>query len=126
MTAIKKLPDAEFEIMRAIWHSEEPVTSPALTDSLSRSLPDRDWKQQTVMTMLVRLEKKGFLRSGKNGKERGYYAVVSESQYMDVEAESFRSRFGGNKMSGLVKALCSDGKISDEDVDDLRKWLDNM
>ena len=47
MTAIKKLPDAEFEIMRAIWHSEEPVTSPALTDSLSRSLPDRDWKQQS-------------------------------------------------------------------------------
>ena len=126
MTAIKKLPDAEFEIMRAIWHSEEPVTSPALTDSLSRSLPDRDWKQQTVMTMLVRLEKKGFLRSEKNGKERGYYAVVSESQYMDVEAGSVRSLFVGNKMSWLVKALCSDGKISDEDVDDLRKWLDNM
>ena len=126
MTAIKKLPDAEFEIMRAIWHSEEPVTSPALTDSLSRSLPNRNWKQQTVMTMLVRLEKKGFLRSEKNGKERGYYAVVSESQYLDVEAESLRSRFGGNKMSGLVKALYNDGEISDEDIDDLRNWLDNM
>lgn len=126
MTAIKKLPDAEFEIMKAIWHSEEPVTSPALTDSLRRSLPDRDWKQQTVMTMLVRLEKKGFLRSEKIGKERGYYAVVSESQYMEVEAKSLRSRFGGNKMTGFVKALYSDGELSDKDIKDLREWLDSM
>ena len=64
---MKKLPDAEFEIMKAIWHIEQPVTSPALTVVLSRDLPDRDWKQQTVMTMLGRLEKKGFLRSEKNG-----------------------------------------------------------
>jgi predicted transcriptional regulator len=123
---MKKLPDAEFEIMKAIWHNEQPVTSPALTVILSRDLPDRDWKQQTVMTMLVRLEKKGFLRSEKNGKERGYYAVVSESQYMNIEAESLKSRFGANKMSGFVKALYSDGEISDEDINDLKNWLNDM
>ncbi|MBO7449187.1 MAG: BlaI/MecI/CopY family transcriptional regulator [Clostridiales bacterium] len=123
---MKKLPDAEFEIMKAIWHIEQPVTSPALTVVLSRDLPDRDWKQQTVMTMLGRLEKKGFLRSEKNGKERGYYAVVSESQYMNIEAESLKSRFGANKMSGFVKALYSDGEISDEDINDLKNWLNDM
>lgn len=123
---MKKLPDAEFEIMKAIWHNEQPVTSPALTVILSRDLPDRDWKQQTVMTMLVRLEKKGFLRSEKNGKERGYYAVVSESQYMNIEAESLKSRFGANKMSGFVKALYSDGEISDEDINDLKNWINDM
>lgn len=123
---MKKLPDAEFEIMKAIWHNEQPVTSPALTVILSRDLPDRDWKQQTVMTMLVRLEKKDFLRSEKNGKERGYYAVVSESQYMNIEAESLKSRFGANKMSGFVKALYSDGEISDEDINDLKNWLNDM
>lgn len=123
---MKKLPDAEFEIMKAIWHIEQPVTSPALTVVLSRDLPDRDWKQQTVMTMLGRLEKKGFLRSEKNGKERGYYAVVSESQYMNIEAESLKSKFGANKMSGFVKALYSDGEISDEDINDLKNWLNDM
>lgn len=123
---MKKLPDAEFEIMKAIWHNEQPVTSPALTVILSRDLPDRDWKQQTVMTMLVRLEKKGFLRSEKNGKEREYYAVISESQYMSIEAESLKNRFGASKMSGFVKALYSDGKISDEDINDLKNWLNDM
>lgn len=112
--------------MKAIWNIEQPVTSPALTVVLGRDLPDRDWKQQTVMTMLGRLEKKGFLRSEKNGKERRYYAVVSESQYMNIEAESLKSRFGANKMSGFVKALYSDGEISDEDINDLKNWLNDM
>ena len=123
---MRKLPDAEFEIMKAVWHIKQPITSPALTVILSRDLPDRDWKQQTVMTMLVRLEKKGFLRSEKNGKERGYYSVISESQYMSIEAESLKNRFGANKMSGFVKALYSDGKISDEDINDLKNWLKDM
>ena len=82
--AIKKLPDAEFEIMRAIWRCSEPVTSPILTEKLRLALPEKDWKQQTVMTMLVRLEKKAFLRSEKNGKERYYSPAVSEEEYMQL------------------------------------------
>ena len=70
--SVKKLPDGEFEIMNAVWHSQEPVTSPELTRQLQKLLPQRDWKAQTVLTMLVRLEKKGFLRSEKIKKERRY------------------------------------------------------
>ena len=124
--SIKKLPDAEFEIMKAVWHSEEPVTSPQLTDKLSRELPERDWKPQTVLTMLVRLEKKGFLRSEKAGKERSYYAVVTESDYLRVEADSFRRRFDKGRLSGLVKALYSGEGVSDEDISELRDWINKL
>ncbi len=121
---IKKLPDAEFEIMRAIWRCEDAVTSPVLTEKLRVSLPEKDWKQQTVMTMLVRLEKKGFLRSEKNGKERYYSPVVTEEDYMQVEAKSLRQRFGGVRVTGLVKSLCDEGELSEEEISDLKKWLD--
>lgn len=124
--SIKKLPDAEFEIMRAVWHSEEPVTSPQLTEKLRYELPEKDWKQQTVLTMLVRLEKKGFLRSEKVGKERNYCAEVSEEEYMKIEAESFKKRFNGGKLGGLVKALCSDESISDEDISELKDWINKL
>lgn len=123
---IKKLPDGEFEIMKAVWQSEEPVTSPLLTEKLKRILSEKDWKQQTVMTMLVRLEKKGFLRSEKNGKERSYYSVVSEEEYMEVEAQNFRNKFSGGSFSGLVKALNGGEKISKQDIEELQKWLDKM
>lgn len=121
---IKKLPDAEFEIMKTVWRSEEPVSAPLLTEKLRRILPGKDWKPQTVLTMLTRLEKKGFLRSEKNGKERSYFSLVSEAQYLAVEQESFRSRFGGHSFTGLVKALYDGDRVSDEELAELRRWLD--
>ena len=123
---VKKLPDSEFEIMKAVWHSDEPVTSPMLTEKLRLELPEKDWKQQTVLTMLVRLEGKGFLRSDKAGKERNYYAVVSESEYLQVEAESFRKRFSGGRIGSLVKALYDDNDLSDEDISELKDWVNKL
>lgn len=123
---IKKLPDSEFEIMKAVWHSDEPVTSPMLTEKLRLELPEKDWKQQTVLTMLVRLEGKGFLRSDKAGKERNYYAVVSESEYLQVEAESFRKRFSGGRIGSLVKALYDDNDLSDEEINELKDWVNKL
>ena len=123
---VKKLPDSEFEIMKAVWHSDEPVTSPMLTEKLRLDLPEKDWKQQTVLTMLVRLEGKGFLRSDKAGKERNYYAVVSESEYLQVEAESFRRRFSGGKAGSLVKALYGGSELTDEDIIELKDWVSKL
>lgn len=123
---VKKLPDSEFEIMKAVWHSDEPVTSPMLTEKLRLELPEKDWKQQTVLTMLVRLEGKGFLRSDKAGKERNYYAVVSESEYLQVEAESFRKRFSGGRIGSLVKALYDDNDLSDEEINELKDWVNKL
>lgn len=123
---MKKLPDAEFEIMKAIWQSEEPVTSPALTEKLRVTLPHKDWKPQTVLTMLVRLEKKGFLRSEKNNKERSYFTVISESEYIKIEQESFRKRFSGSSFSGLVKALYDGQSVSAEDINELKDWINKM
>ena len=126
IVSLKKLPDAEFEIMRSIWHMTEPVTSPMLTEQLRITLPDKDWKPQTVLTMLVRLENKGFLRSEKSGKERFYFTVISENDYLKVERDSFRSRFSGSSFSGLVKALYDGESISDEDINELKEWLDSI
>ena len=38
----RKLPDAEFEIMKAIWQMEEPVTTAQLTERLRTTLPRKD------------------------------------------------------------------------------------
>lgn len=123
---MKKLPDAEFEIMKAIWQSEEPITSPSLTEKLRITLPHKDWKPQTVLTMLVRLEKKGFLRSEKNNKERSYFTVVSEKEYIKIEQESFRKRFSSGSFSGLVKALYDGENVSAEELNELKDWINKM
>lgn len=121
--AVKKLPDAEFEIMKAIWQMEEPVTTALLTAQLRFTLPRKDWKPQTILTMLARLESKGYLRSEKTGRERAYYTLIPQEEYLKIEAESFRSRFSGGRFAGLVKALCDTDDLTESDIEELRAWL---
>jgi len=122
----RRLPDGEFEIMKAIWHAKEPITSVELTKILKSTLPERDWKQQTVMTMLTRLESKGFIRSEKNGKERHYFVVITEAEYIRIEEESFRKKFSGTSLPALVKTLCESDGISQEDIDELKDFINKL
>lgn len=121
---MKKLPDAEFEVMRAVWSLKEPVTSAAVGEYLRRTLPDRDLKPQTILTMLTRLEQKEFLRSEKAGKERLYYVLIPETDYMRIEAQSLRQRFTGGRFQGLLCALCDTDDLTDEDIAALQRLLD--
>lgn len=116
----KRLPDSEFAIMKIIWRLEEPVTSPAIMANLTES----DLKQQTVITVLSRLEKKGFLRSEKPGKEREYYTLISEEEYMRFEASSFLNKFNKQfSLKGLAAAFYDNGKLDQESIDELQEWL---
>ena len=123
--SIKKLPDMEFALMKAVWDMPQPASAPLVTERVRKDVPEKEWKPQTVMTGLVRLEKKGFLYSEKKGKERSYYTVITQEQYLQVEAKNFRHRFSGGRFAGLVKALCDTEELSEEDIKELRSWLDS-
>jgi len=120
MSSIKRLPDAEFEVMKVIWRNPSPITTMQIVDKLDK---DKKWKPQTVLTMLVRLVEKKFLTSGKNGRERNYTPVINESDYMQVETGDFMSRYSGNSVGSLIKTMYDGKDISDSDLADLKSWL---
>lgn len=120
MDQLKKLPDAEFEIMRAIWHLSIPTTCREIMEQLNTK---KTWKSQTVLTMLKRLEEKGFVKSQKLGKEREYFPVVSEDEYLTIETGSFIKKFGKKSAFSVLNALYSDEDISSEEIEDLSNWL---
>lgn len=116
----KRLPDAEFTVMKVIWSLDAPVTTHAITEHLN---DDISWKPQTLLTMLARLTEKGFLTSERVGRERSYTPIISEREYLDIETGSFLKRYSGNSLGNLVKAFSSEGDISQDDIDELRQWL---
>ena len=67
MDKIKKLPDAEFEVMKVVWANEPPVTTAVIMEQIGK---EKEWKIQTIVSLMLRLAERGFLRSEKNGKER--------------------------------------------------------
>jgi len=120
MSSIKRLPDAEFEIMKVIWRNPAPITTMQVMDKLGK---EKKWKPQTVLTMLVRLVEKNFLTSGKNGRERNYTPVISEIDYMQVETGDFMSRYSGNSVGSLIKTMYDGKNITPSELADLKSWL---
>jgi len=117
---LKRLPDAEFEIMKVIWRNPSPITTMQIVDKLSQ---EKNWKPQTVLTMLIRLVDKNFLTSDKNGRERSYTPVINEADYMQVETGDFMSRYSGNSVGSLIKTMYDGKDITDSDLAELKSWL---
>ena len=119
---IRRLPDAEFEVMRVIWRSGSSVTTGQIIRLLG---PHSSWKPQTVMTMLVRLIEKKFLSSSKEGRERSYTPLISEMEYLVAETGGFMERLRGNSIGSLVRTMYEGENLSGDDIKELKEWLES-
>ena len=124
MMLTKKLPEAEFAVMKAVWSLPSPVTAPEVLIALSGT--EKEWKPQTVVTLLTRLEKKGFLRSEKPGKEREFMAAITEEAYLHFETRQFLEKFDGRSMSAFVSALADEKGLTNQEANELMDWLDRQ
>ncbi len=120
MNTMKKLPDAEFDIMKVVWANEPPITTNIIMQQLGN---EREWKAQTIISLMLRLVERGFIRTEKNGKERTYFPLISKEDYLKFETGDFMERFHGNSFASLVATLYDGKKIRDSDLDELARWL---
>ena len=118
---IKRLPDAEFEVMKAIWVNTPPVTTLEIIEKLK---VEKKWKPQTVLAMLVRLIEKGFLKSERVGRERNYTPAIQEQEYMRIETGDFMKRYSVKSVGNLLKTLYDDKNLLPEEMQELKEWLD--
>jgi predicted transcriptional regulator len=123
MKPIKRLPDAEFEVMRVLWHNDPPMSTNQIISCLG---PDNKWKPQTVLTMLARLIEKGFLKTEKPGKERIYSPLIPHDDYLQSETGNFLDKLHKNSVLSLVKTLYEGEKLSDNEIAGLRAWLEEQ
>lgn len=120
MELFKKLPDAEFEVMNAVWNNPAPVTTPVLMRVIGN---EKGWRAPTLISFLVRLEERGFIRSEKAGKERQYYPIVSREAYMVQLTRRFLKQYHGGSLKSFLDTLSGDSGITTEQYDELLEWL---
>ena len=121
MKLSRKLPEAELEIMKVVWGKEPPLTSTLLMEELKQT---KDWKVPTLSSLLSRLVDRGYLRTEKNGKERTYYPLITEDEYLQFESQDFRQRYAQRSWISLMNAFYDGEAVSDEELDQLQAWLD--
>ena len=120
---MKRLGDAELEIMLTIWAAGEPVGSAYVHGRLKGS---RDWALPAVITALNRLMEKGFLACEKQGRNNRYRPLISEQAYKAAEGRSVIDRLYGGSFKGMVAALCDGKSIGDKELAELRQYLDDL
>lgn len=116
-----RLPDAELEIMKAIWELPAPVS----TLQIMEKLKDRGWHISTVLKLISRLMERGFVKSEKDGRFNLYTPLVKEAEYLEKESASFLERLHGNSFQSLVAALYNAKSISKKDLDEIAKIVEN-
>ncbi|GLZ80065.1 transcriptional regulator [Actinorhabdospora filicis] len=73
-----RLGELERAVMEVLWTAGRPVTARAVVDSL----PDRSLAATTVLTVLSRLEAKGFVARDRNGRAHHYRAVAGREEHV--------------------------------------------
>ena len=116
---MNRLPDAELEVMQALWACEGPAESSLILHHMKRAVPIAP---TTLLTLLGRLEGKGFLRMEKQGRLNRYIPLIEEKQYLSEQSRSFLERLFGGNLSAFAVALCESG-LSSEEIEELRDLL---
>ena len=88
MSKIKRLPDAELEIMNALWDADAPLTAA----ELETALPGPPRARTTLLTLLARLEEKGCVTREKQGRGYLYTAALTRAAYLPAESRSLWGR----------------------------------
>lgn len=119
MEKFKKLPDAEFDIMKVVWANEPPLTTAIIMEQIGK---EKEWKIQTVVSLMLRLVERGFLRSEKHGKERTYFPLVSKDDYLKFETGNFIKQYHDSSLFNLINTLYDGEALTDKDIDELLEW----
>ena len=117
---IKRLPDAEQEVMQALWACTPPAARADIENILFQAHP---MAMTTLLTLLTRLNEKGFISIEKNGRRSYYTPIVSQEDYLASQGRNFFQNLCGGKLSVFANAL-SDSGLSKEDLEELRALLE--
>ena len=116
------LAKSELEIARIVWNLEQ-----ATVRQVADALPaDRQLDFWTVQTYLRRLAAKGYLRTRRQGRNNVYSPNVPPRKVVHEVVDDLVSRLFDGEALPLFQHLINERGLSDREVDELQKTLDQL
>ncbi len=120
---MKKLSEAELEIMQVLWSHNAPMTSNQILEEMGDS---RNWKLASLMTVLARMAEKGAVYCDRTTRTNYYTALVPEEEYKLAAGESFLEKMFHKSAKDFIASLYQGKKMSRKDIQELRQYLDEL
>lgn len=116
---MERLFDSEAKVMEIIWQ-KNPISAKEISLIAAETI---GWNKNTTYTVIKKLEAKGLVQR----EDPGFICtpLVSQNQAQKVEAMSLVKKVFGGSRKALFSALLEDEPLSEEEIDALRKLIDN-
>lgn len=115
-----KIADAERDVMEILWARSEAISTRELLDIMNNN--GKNWKRQTLNTLLFRLEDKKIV-----ARKRGYVEpALTEIELLQKQTEELLDSFYGGKLRNFCAALTGQAEISDEEADKLESLIGEL
>jgi predicted transcriptional regulator len=115
--------ESELEVLKTLWE-KGPGTVRAINAALKHG--GRRWAYTTVQTLLQRLEAKGYVACDRGEPAHVFRAAVSREGLVSRRLRDLADQLCGGTASPLLLALVEDGRLTSEDVQQLRRLLDRL
>lgn len=116
---IKRLPEAELEIMMCLWDASESVQRSYFSQQF-------DWADSTILTLLSRLVNRGFVTCTKKGNKNIYTPAITREEYMKVENTNFLQKLHKGSLKHFVASLADADNLTNDDIDELENLLKEL
>jgi len=115
--------DTELEVLKVLWEAEEAT----VRDLLERLREQgRDWAYTTVQTLVVRLCRKGYVETRRQGKAHVFRACVDQDELLRFELSGLAERVCDGKATPLMMTLVRDNAFTPAELAELRRMLDGL
>jgi len=115
------LTDAQREIMEIVWQRGEVTVSEVRAALAQR----RELARNTVQTMIVRLEEKGWLKHREQGRTFVYSAKRPRTVSLGAKVAQMVDRLFAGSPEGMVTALIEYRGLSPNEADRIRAMIDD-
>ena len=118
--SFEKLPEAELEVMLALWRFAEPVRTARVLEVL---YGHKGWTLSTLKVLLTRLADKGFVEVTREGRFTLYKALVPEADYRRHETKGLLQRYYKNSVKSMIAALVRDEGLTGQDLAEIEAMV---
>lgn len=112
------LPDAEYEVMEMLWKCGNEIKQTELLKEFERA--GKDWKRQTLNTLITRLEEKGLIER----ENRVVKALMTREEFNHMQMKKSIEHMYGGKLSSFLAAFTRKETIGKEEAEEIFKILE--
>lgn len=115
--------DAEREVLKALWDEGPSTVRDILKVFQQRG---QEWTRSTVITLLQRVEKKGYVTSDRSGFAFVFRAIVTREDVAQQRLNELAGELYAGDPAPLVLAFAERHRFTDEEVKQFRELIEQL